>query len=509
MDDETKLFRPDGSTENPSQQAASSSAANDIQNSSFRQQGAQLGEFRLLRRLGKGGMAEVWLAEQITLRRNVAVKLLRPELMEDGTYVQRFQTEAKAAAGLNHPNIVQVYTVGCEQGQHYIAQEYVQGQTLKAFLQKRGPLDLSVALILLRQVASALQAASERGIVHRDIKPENIMLTRKGEAKVADFGLAQLQGGERLNLTQEGVTMGTPLYMSPEQVQGQSLDQRSDLYSLGVTFYHALAGKPPFHGDNAVSVAVKHLHEKPMKLSDIRPDLPMAICDLIHKMMAREPENRYQTAQAVVNDVRKLAKAVRTGENLETLTISDEDRPISFPTRRPALVLGLLCLTVFALSAGMGWLLRPGIPAQNPNALDESVPRLNSARDQYLYAMIEVDNEDAFRAVIKWFDDPKDRIWTQRAHEQLAFLYLKDRRRHRDAERELAEIKSLDPTDKRLQAESRIGQAYLHALNGNAELAQRILQSDAVEFDEYLTGSWRELELDVRRLINRTSSPAT
>lgn len=498
MDDNTKMFRQDHSMTPNSEQRSASEDSNSV-----RSVGSHLGEFRLLRRLGRGGMAEVWLAEQMTLKRNVALKLLRSELMEDATYVKRFQTEAKAAAGLNHPNIVQVYTVGCEKGQHFIAQEYVHGQTLKAFFQKRGPLDLPVALILLRQVASALQAAADRGIVHRDIKPENIILTKKGEAKVADFGLAQLQGGERLNLTQEGVTMGTPLYMSPEQVTGQNVDHRSDLYSLGVTFYHALAGRPPFQGDNAVSVAVKHLHEKADPLGEIRPDLPPVVCDLIHRMMARKPEDRYQSAQAVVNDVRKLSKALRTGEDIELLSVSDEQRPQGFPTRRPALVLTILCLLVFAVSSGMGWAFRPGIPPQNPMAIGKSVPRLAGAREQYVHAMFQIDNEDAFRAVIQWFPDAKDRLWTQRAHEQLALLYLKDRRRHRDAEAELTAMRNLDPQDKRLQAQSRIGQAYLHVLNGNRDRAKLILQSDAADFEQYLQGSWRELEQDVRRLLGR------
>ena len=148
-----------------------------------------LGDFRLLRRLGKGGMAEVWLAEQESLKRNVALKLLRPDLTEDQTYVARFQTEAKAAAGLNHPNIVQVYTVGERHGQYFIAQEYVQGQTLKSFIKKKGPLEVNLALLIMRQVASALQAASERGIVHRDIKPENIVF-KNGIYKITDFGIS-------------------------------------------------------------------------------------------------------------------------------------------------------------------------------------------------------------------------------------------------------------------------------------------------------------------------------
>src|SRR5579872_6267723 len=178
-----------------------------------------LGDFRILRRLGRGGMAEVYLAEQVQLKRNVAVKVLRKERVTDSSYLKRFQTEAMAAGSLSHPNIIQVLMIGEQEGIQYIAQEYVPGMNLREFLSRKGFFDLIVALRIFKQVASALQAAHNAGIVHRDIKPENIMITRKGEVKVADFGLAQLtQGGERVNLTQDGVTMGTPLYMSPEQI---------------------------------------------------------------------------------------------------------------------------------------------------------------------------------------------------------------------------------------------------------------------------------------------------
>jgi serine/threonine-protein kinase len=150
------------------------------------------------------------------------------------------------------------------------------------------------------------------------------MLTKKGEVKVADFGLAQLQGGERLHLTQEGVTMGTPLYMSPEQVSGHGVDQRSDSYSFGITCYHMLAGTTPFRGDNAVSVAVKHLHEAAPPLADARADLPAVICQMIEKMMAKRPEQRYQDAQSIVNDVRRMAKAIRTGESVEEVAVGGQ-----------------------------------------------------------------------------------------------------------------------------------------------------------------------------------------
>src|ERR1700722_8689969 len=213
----------------------------------------QLGEFRILRPLGKGGMSEVYLAEQTSLHRHVAVKILRQELLSDETILKRFEQEAKAAAGLMHANIVQVYSFGQQDGLYYIAQEYVQGMNLRQLLNRRGPPELLVAYHIMRQVAAALTVAGEAGIVHRDIKPENILITRKGEAKVADFGLAQLAQTEHMmQLTQVGMTMGTPLYMSPEQINGEAVDHRSDIYSFGVTCYRMLSGHPPFRGDTTL-----------------------------------------------------------------------------------------------------------------------------------------------------------------------------------------------------------------------------------------------------------------
>jgi eukaryotic-like serine/threonine-protein kinase len=276
-----------------------------------------LGDFRLIRRLGKGGMAEVYLAEQTSLKRQVAVKILRQEVQGDADLsLKRFKAEALAAANLNHPNIVQVYMIGEQEGIHYIAQEFVQGVNLKEFLNRKGPPDSQLALHLMKQVVQALGVAEKAGIVHRDIKPENIMMTRKAEVKVADFGLAQLtMGGQRLNLTQSGMTMGTPLYMSPEQVSGQPVDHRSDLYSLGVTFYHLLSGVPPFRGETALSVAVQHLREKAPLLQEARPDLPAGLCDLIHQLMAKTPDERPASAALVLKDIKRIGSPKPAGDD--------------------------------------------------------------------------------------------------------------------------------------------------------------------------------------------------
>src|SRR5689334_13739714 len=269
--------------------------------------GRQLGDYRLLRRLGRGAMADVYLAEQGSLRRQVALKTLKRQLAEDQTYVRRFHMEAQAAAALVQANIVQIYEVGCIDGWHYIAQEFVDGQNLSQFTTRSGAPPLKLAVAVMRQVSAALCKAAERGIVHRDIKPENIMLGRSGEVKVADFGLARVTANdETVKLTQVGITMGTPLYMSPEQVENRPLDSRSDIYSLGITCFHMLAGQPPFRGDTALSVALQHVRTQPERLENLRPDLPPALSRIIHKMLAKDPAERFANPREMLKELRSL-----------------------------------------------------------------------------------------------------------------------------------------------------------------------------------------------------------
>lgn len=223
------------------------------------------------------------------------------------------------AAGLNHPNIVQVYTIGQEGDLHYIAQEYVQGKDLASIIRDRGKPDLSSALHVMRQVTAALKASGQAGIVHRDIKPENILVTKKGEVKVADFGLAQL--GDASGAEKEGVTMGTPLYMSPEQVSGRELDPRSDIYSLGVTCYQLLCGETPFKGPTPVSIAMQHLKNRPPQLQEKNPALPAIVCRVVHRMMAKRRALRYQSADEVLEDLKKLIVAQKQGRSLDLVKL--------------------------------------------------------------------------------------------------------------------------------------------------------------------------------------------
>ena len=270
--------------------------------------GRQVGDYQLLRRLGRGGMADVYLAEQLSLRRQVALKVLKRNLAGDEAYIRRFQNEAQAAAKLVHANIVQIYEVGCADGMYYISQEYVPGQNLKQLLARLGHgVDAVQAVNIIRQVAAALHKAAEQKIIHRDIKPENIMITPAGEVKVADFGLARVFPRRRSAEPDAGRHHdGHAALHEPRAGRGPAVDPRSDIYSLGVTCYHMLAGHPPFDGPTALNVAVQHLKNEPKRLEAACPNLPDGLCRIVHKMLAKKPDERYQRAIDVLKDLKTL-----------------------------------------------------------------------------------------------------------------------------------------------------------------------------------------------------------
>lgn len=420
--------------------SAPSAAAKSADGKTLDLTGRTLGEFKLLRKLGRGGMAEVYLAEQTSLRRNVAVKVLRPEFTADAAYLKRFQQEASAAGTLNHSNIVQVYLIGEQDGIQFIAQEYVQGRNLKEHIVRRGPLDLPVALAILRQVATALQAAGAKGIVHRDIKPENILLTRKGEAKVADFGLAQLTlQGEKVALTQVGMTMGTPLYMSPEQVNGKPLDARSDLYSFGVMAYHMLAGKPPFLGETPLAIAVQHLNSECPPLKTLRPDLPDAVCEFIKKLMAKKREDRYPDAQSVVLELKQLSRLAAGKEPLDQSalmrTSSSANPPAGKqviwdrPWSRQLFWLIPLCVLAAGSAAGAGWALRIQNPFETPPKQQTGVQKFDSPQAQYYHAMLTPGEPAGWQAILDYHKSAEAiSLECDRAELHLAMIDLRDNR---------------------------------------------------------------------------------
>ncbi len=364
----------------------------------------QIGEFLLLRRLGSGGMADVYLAEQTSLGRQVAVKILKSDAMVGGSEVllKRFEQEARAAGGLSHPNLVQIITTGREGDISYIVQEYVPGLNLSQWIRKHGFPDYGTGLKWMQQIAAALRAASEAGIVHRDVKPENIMLTRNGIAKVTDFGLAQLNQptSPKMNLTQIGTTMGTPWYMSPEQIQGDKLDYRSDQYSFGVTCYHMFAGQPPFPGKNAVTVAVQHLKEEPSPLRGLRADLPTEICDVIHRMMQKKPAARFQTPADLEAELEKL-NSVPVNTRLTGTTGWLGHLTSRLPDFRQV---AFAALAVLVLSFIAGRRLERPVTLSEP-AKAEAVPKEESAIRQYAVAMLQPDRRAAWEAVIQNFPD--------------------------------------------------------------------------------------------------------
>ncbi|MBI2826533.1 MAG: serine/threonine protein kinase [Planctomycetia bacterium] len=406
--------------------------------------GRQLDDFHLLRRLAHGAMAEVYLAEQGSLRRQVALKVLKSELAKDESYVKRFHNEAHAAASLVHANIVQIHSVGCADGVHYIAQEYVQGQNLAEWMARRGPPDLTLAVKIMRQVAAALSKAAERGIIHRDIKPENIMLARTGEVKVADFGLARQSGdGAAPNLTQVGVTMGTPLYMSPEQVEGRAIDPRSDLYSFGVTCYQMLAGRPPFRGETALAIAVQHLNSQPERLELSRPDLPPAMCRIVHKLLAKDPQGRYESARELLRDLRGLqvpgetepeaedvegaalaADTAEVGAGLATSRLAVVMKSQAQPVirRRQYVLWAAGLLSAFAAGGLAAWATR------EPFLLAESeevrIPKEKTAGEQFMFAQIASTHREAWlKSVGQYF--PEADHYVARSKEELARYYMR------------------------------------------------------------------------------------
>jgi len=261
--------------------------------------------YTLVEPLGHGGMAEVYLARDNSLGRDVAIKVLRERYADDGEFVERFRREAVSAAALNHPNVVQVYDRGrAEDGAFYMAMEYVPGGTLKERVKSEGSLAPREAAETAAQVADALAVAHDRGIVHRDVKPQNVLLTGKGEAKVGDFGIARAASTE--TLTQTNALLGTLAYMSPEQVRGERVGPASDLYSLGVVLYEMLTGGPPFRGDDPIAVAMRRLDEEPPRPREANPAVPEELDALAVRLLAKEPGDRYASAASLSEDLRRV-----------------------------------------------------------------------------------------------------------------------------------------------------------------------------------------------------------
>jgi len=264
--------------------------------------GRQLGNYQVIERVGKGGMATVYRAHELSLNRMVALKVLSPHLSDDPGFIKRFEREAQAAAGLNHPNIVQIYSIGEEDGVHFIAMEFVKGRTLADIVREEGHVAVDRALEIIRQAAEALGEAHRAGLVHRDIKPGNIIVHENGRVKVTDFGIAFIPEADT-KLTRDGAVIGTPEYISPEQCRSEPVDGRSDIYSLGVTLYEMLAGRTPYTADTPVSMLMKIVQGEFLPLGEVSPGVPEGIRSIVGRMMASDPADRYQTADELIRDI--------------------------------------------------------------------------------------------------------------------------------------------------------------------------------------------------------------
>ena len=463
--------------------------------------GRKIGDYYVLRRLGSGGMADVYLTVQESLKRNVAIKILKPHLAENVDYVDRFQREAQAAAALVHANIDQIFEVGQSEGFHFIAQEYVRGRNLKQYLARYGAVPPDMAMSVLRQCTMALQKGAEHDVVHRDIKPDNIMLTANGEIKVTDFGLASIGGEADKSLTKAGITVGTPLYMSPEQIEGGALDARSDIYSLGVTAYHMLAGTPPFDGDNALTIAMKQVKNNATPLGEVRPDLPAAVCKLIHRMIEKSPEDRPQSADEVLrvlkqinldeayalNDIKISPAAIvdkSTGSPQRTkLQQAMRGKVSARSSARLVSGLGAAALTVGAWFGG-NWLANLNPPAdpleitvdvETPSG--QPVPRLQTVDQQYestYWSTFDLSSKQAlprqeahWKAVLDYFPvdqagdaENKTKLYHQRAMARLGEIYV-TQKRFEEAFTIYSKLANSGDLDRRFQVTGAVGKAIV------------------------------------------------
>lgn len=279
--------------------------------------------YQIIKSIGEGGMANVYLAYDTILDRNVAVKVLRGDLATDEKFVRRFQREALSASSLTNPNIVEVYDVGEDNGEYYIVMEYVEGKHLKQLLKKRGKLTVPEVVDITLQITNGLSVAHDSYIIHRDIKPQNILILENGLIKITDFGIAVAMNATQL--TQTNSVMGSVHYLPPEQASGKGATLQSDIYSIGILMYELLTGKLPFKGDNAVEIALKHLKEPMPSIREEIPDIPQAIENIILKATAKNPKNRYADAREMHEDLKTCLDEVRANELKLTFKYPEND----------------------------------------------------------------------------------------------------------------------------------------------------------------------------------------
>lgn len=444
-----------------------------------RQAGETLGHYRIVSKLGAGGMGEVWLAEDTRLGRRVALKLLPRRFLRDAELLQRFKREARAASSLNHPNIITIYEIGQVGETHFIATEYIEGMTLRQRL-RQGAIDISEVLSIARQVGSAIGTAHQAGIIHRDIKPENIMIRPDGLAKVLDFGLARIvaPAGDLRETnyysTARGALIGTPRYMAPEQVRGMRVDHRADIFSLGVVLYEMLAGRPPFKGETMADQIAAILEREPEPLLGARPDLPPALQQVVSQCLAKDPDNRCQSMDQVLADLESLPGARKTkgwtparptarGTYDMSLAATIRQKVLRNPFRSRRLV--VIALAVLAIGGaaylgagyGRGW-WPFALPIPPP--LAEAIPWYEIGAQSLRDGSYDRAREFFEQAVRK---DPRFALARARLAEALAEQDYYD-----EAQQQLFQVYALIPDRSRLPAEDRLKlEAILYSVGRN------------------------------------------
>ncbi|MGH3022385.1 MAG: Stk1 family PASTA domain-containing Ser/Thr kinase [Gaiellaceae bacterium] len=390
------------------------------------------GRYRILRKLGAGGMANVYLAEDEDLGRRVAIKILNDRYANDDLFIERFRREAKSAASLSHPNIVSIYDRGEAEGTYYIAMEVIEGRSLKELILTRGALPIDTAIGHAKQLLEALRFAHRHGIIHRDIKPHNVLVSadqhvkaNEPRLKVTDFGIARHGASQ---MTEAGSIMGTAQYLSPEQARGAPVTAASDLYSAGVVLFEMLTGKVPFNGDSAIEIAMKHVNELPTPPSKLRSEIPPKLDQIVLRSLAKEPEERYQTAEEFIEDLERveaglpISRATATaatallvplgaGDSTEVLGAESPTRVVGPPAapvtpRRPPTyppaegygepprkrrrwVPWLLVLLLLAAAAFAGWWVYSEIQDQLEASEPVAVPLVEGLREQQAIDVIE------------------------------------------------------------------------------------------------------------------------
>jgi len=305
---------------------------------SFLNPGDRLGAYKIVSKIGKGGMGVVYKAYDESLERDVAIKVISTELSSQKEFIERFKREAKSAAALSHPNIIYIHSIGETNDKHYFTMEYVEGKSLEDVLEERSKIPLNEATNYIIQAATGLNAASKKGIIHRDIKPSNLLVTSAGLIKIADFGLAKLIRVDKTlpTLTNSGITIGTPTYMAPEQAKGDEIDHRVDIYSLGSTFYHLVTGKTPFEGETPLKVMLKHITDPLVEPAKVNSEIPSVISQIICQMMAKDPAKRYQTYEELIDALEKA-----------------REKPLTYVSLLPRLIAIAVDVVIWSIPSGI------------------------------------------------------------------------------------------------------------------------------------------------------------